>query len=172
MSRSYINATTKSNLLLPPSREELLAREPDLLRFDQSIDFDQLRVVIETAISKYKEDNASVDNTMSHDHDDVILKPFTESSCPRSKYSRKNAGRPSYDPIIFFKIFGPMLFFVGFIKFHLSNLNLFKPQGLSIISSKAPRGIHNFQEEVLRVWYAITSSSNCFNQLNRALTFS
>ena len=105
MSRSYINATTKSNLLLPPSREELLAREPDLLSFDQSIDFDQLRVVIETAISKYKEDNASVDNTMSHDHDDVILKPFTESSCPRSKYSRKNAGRPSYDPIIFFKIF-------------------------------------------------------------------
>ena len=105
MSRSYINATTKSNLLLPPSREELLAREPDLLSIDQSIDFDQLRVVIETAISKYKEDNASVDNTMSHDHDDVILKPFTESSCPRSKYSRKNAGRPSYDPIIFFKIF-------------------------------------------------------------------
>ena len=105
MSRSYINATTKSNLLLPPSREELLAREPDLLSFDQSIDFDQLRVFIETAISKYKEDNASVDNTMSHDHDDVILKPFTESSCPRSKYSRKNAGRPSYDPIIFFKIF-------------------------------------------------------------------
>lgn len=105
MSRSYINATTKSNLLLPPSREELLAREPDLLSIDQSIDFDKLRVVIETAISKYKEDNASVDNTMSHDHDDVILKPFTESSCPRSKYSRKNAGRPSYDPIIFFKIF-------------------------------------------------------------------
>lgn len=105
MSRSYINATTKSNLLLPPSREELLAREPDLLSIDQSIDFDQLRVVIETAITKYKEDNASVDNTMSHDHDDVILKPFTESSCPRSKYSRKNAGRPSYDPIIFFKIF-------------------------------------------------------------------
>ena len=105
MSRSYINATTKSNLLLPPSREELLAREPDLLSIDQSIDFDQLRVFIETAISKYKEDNASVDNTMSHDHDDVILKPFTESSCPRSKYSRKNAGRPSYDPIIFFKIF-------------------------------------------------------------------
>ena len=105
MSRSYINATTKSNLLLPPSREELLAREPDLLSIDQSIDFDQLRVIIETAISKYKEDNASVDNTMSHDHDDVILKPFTESSCPRSKYSRKNAGRPSYDPIIFFKIF-------------------------------------------------------------------
>lgn len=105
MSRSYINATTKSNLLLPPSREEQLAREPDLLSIDQSIDFDQLRVVIETAISKYKEDNASVDNTMSHDHDDVILKPFTESSCPRSKYSRKNAGRPSYDPIIFFKIF-------------------------------------------------------------------
>lgn len=105
MSRSYINATTKSNLLLPPSREELLAREPDLLSIDQSIDFDQLRVVIETAISKYKEDNASDDNTMSHDHDDVILKPFTESSCPRSKYSRKNAGRPSYDPIIFFKIF-------------------------------------------------------------------
>lgn len=105
MSRSYINANTKSNLLLPPSREELLAREPDLLSIDQSIDFDQLRVVIETAISKYKEDNASVDNTMSHDHDDVILKPFTESSCPRSKYSRKNAGRPSYDPIIFFKIF-------------------------------------------------------------------
>ena len=105
MSRSYINATTKSNLLLPPSREELLAREPDLLSIDQSIDFDQLRVVIETAISKYKEDNASVDNTMSHDHDDVILKPFTESSCPRSKYSRKNAGPPSYDPIIFFKIF-------------------------------------------------------------------
>lgn len=105
MSRSYINATTKSNLLLPPSREELLAREPDLLSIDQSIDFDQLRVVIETAISKYKENNASVDNTMSHDHDDVILKPFTESSCPRSKYSRKNAGRPSYDPIIFFKIF-------------------------------------------------------------------
>lgn len=105
MSRSYINATTKSNLLLPPSREELLAREPDLLSIDQSIDFDKLRVVIETAISKYKEDNASDDNTMSHDHDDVILKPFTESSCPRSKYSRKNAGRPSYDPIIFFKIF-------------------------------------------------------------------
>lgn len=105
MSRSYINATTKSNLLLPPSREELLAREPDLLSIDQSIDFDQLRVIIETAISKYKEDNASVDNTMSHDHDDDILKPFTESSCPRSKYSRKNAGRPSYDPIIFFKIF-------------------------------------------------------------------
>ena len=105
MSRSYINATTKSNLLLPPSREELLAREPDLLSIDQSIDFDQLRVFIETAISKYKEDNASVDNTMSHDHDDFILKPFTESSCPRSKYSRKNAGRPSYDPIIFFKIF-------------------------------------------------------------------
>ena len=105
MSRSYINATTKSNLLLPPSREEQLARELDLLSIDQSIDFDQLRVVIETAISKYKEDNASVDNTMSHDHDDVILKPFTESSCPRSKYSRKNAGRPSYDPIIFFKIF-------------------------------------------------------------------
>ena len=67
---------------------------------------------------------------------------------------------------------GPRLFFVGFIKSHLSNLNLFKPQGLIIISSKAPRGIHNFQEEVLRVRYAITSSSNCFNQLNRALTFS
>lgn len=67
---------------------------------------------------------------------------------------------------------GSMLFFVGSIKSHLSNLNLFKPQGLSIISSKAPRGIHNFQEEVLRVWYAITSSSNCFNQLNCTLTFS
>ena len=70
------------------------------------------------------------------------------------------------------KVFGSMLFFVGSIKSHLSNLNLFKPQGLSIISSKAPRGIHNFQEEVLRVWYAITSSSNCFNQLNCTLTFS
>ena len=34
-----------------------------------------------------------------------MLKPFTESSCPRSKNNSKNAGRPSYDPIIFFKIF-------------------------------------------------------------------
>ena len=80
--------------------------------------------------------------------------------------------RDDDDDYLYIEKYGSMLFFVGSIKSHLSNLKLFKPQGLSIISSKAPRGIHNFQEEVLRVWYAITSSSNCFNQLNCTLTFS
>ena len=87
-------------------------------------------------------------------------------------YKPKDAAAYEDNLVAQIKSIGSMLFFVGSIKSHLSNLNLFKPQGLSIISSKAPRGIHNFQEEVLRVWYAITSSSNCFNQLNCTLTFS
>ena len=113
MSSLYIFNHPNATKLIPSSREEILANEPILLALDQNFDFESLRGYIEDNLQAFRNQQSNVSNgAQPHDKQHIadeqcdadILSPLQPNQAIKSKYARANAGRPSYDPVLMFKI--------------------------------------------------------------------
>ena len=113
MSSLYIFNHPNATKLIPSSREEILANEPILLALDQNFDFESLRGYIEDNLQAFRNQQSNVSNgAQPHDKQHIadeqcdadILTPLQPNQAIKSKYARANAGRPSYDPVLMFKI--------------------------------------------------------------------
>ena len=113
MSIVYIFNHPNATKLIPSPREEILANEPILLALDQNFDFESLRGYIEGNLQDFRNQQSNVSNgAQPHDKQHIadeqcdadILSPLQPNQAIKSKYARANTGRPSYDPVLMFKI--------------------------------------------------------------------
>ena len=113
MSKFYINTAPKSTSIFTENelpKDTAIGLEPRLKKIHDSVDFEALRNIIEESVNSYnnsslaKSSSSSSSTFIEQNNELCELIPSSDSTKNLS-YSRPNAGRKGFDPVLMFKIF-------------------------------------------------------------------
>lgn len=115
MSRFYIITAPKSTSIFTENelpKDTAISLEPRLKKIHDSVDFEELRNIIEESVNSYNNSSLAKSSSSSSSSSTFIeqnnelceLIPSSDSTKNLS-YSRPNAGRKGFDPVLMFKIF-------------------------------------------------------------------
>lgn len=109
MSKFYINTAPKSTSIFTENelpKDTALALEPRLKKIHDSVDFEELRNIIEESVNSYNNISLAKSSSTSIEQNNELCELIPSSvSTKNLSYSRPNAGRKGFDPVLMFKIF-------------------------------------------------------------------